>query len=168
MDYITRIISSFVELHGDRVYGDDGAVVCGIGHLGGQTVVIIGQERGREGDEVDRRGGRTSPEGFRKARRAADLAEKFDLPLITLIDTPGPLSSLDAEERGLGNTIAMMMSRMGRLEVPSIAVITGEGGSEGALALGLVNRVLMLENAIYSVISPEEAAGPLIPGPGQG
>ncbi len=158
MSYVSRIVSSFVEIHGDRVYGDDAAVVCGIGQLGGQTVALIGQERG-EDNGVERNGGRTSPEGFRKARRAADLAEKFGLPLITLIDTPGPLTSLEAEERGLGNTIAMMMSRMGRLETPSIAVIIGEGGSEGALALGLANRVLMLENAIYSVISPEEAAG---------
>ena len=159
MDYVSRIMSSFVEIHGDRVHGDDGAVVCGLGYLGSQTVVVIGQERGREGDEVERNGGRTSPEGFRKALRAADLAEKFDLPVITLIDTPGPLLSLEAEERGLGNTIASMMSRMASISVPSIAVITGEGGSEGALAVGLANRVLMLENATYSVISPEEAAG---------
>ena len=159
MDYMSRIISSFVEIHGDRVHGDDGAVVCGLGYLGSQTVVVIGQERGREGEVVERNGGRTSPEGFRKALRAADLAEKFDLPVITLIDTPGPLLSLDAEERGLGHTIAAMMARMASLSVPSIAVITGEGGSEGALALGLTTRVLMLENAIYSVISPEEAAG---------
>ncbi len=159
LDYLTRIMSSFVEIHGDRVHGDDGAVVCGIGYLGSQTVVVVGQERGRQGDPVERNGGRTSPEGFRKALRAADLAEKFDLPIITLIDTPGPLLSLEAEERGLGNTIAAMMARMAGLSAPVVAVITGEGGSEGALALGLANRVLMLENAIYTVISPEEAAG---------
>ncbi len=159
MDYLSRIMSSFVEIHGDRVHGDDGAVVCGIGYLGSQTVVVIGQERGRQGDPVERNGGRTSPEGFRKALRAADLAEKFDLPVITLIDTPGPLLSLEAEERGLGHTIAEMMARMAGLSAPVVAVITGEGGSEGALALGLANRVLMLENAIYTVISPEEAAG---------
>ena len=159
MDYLSRIMSSFVEIHGDRVHGDDGAVVCGIGYLGSQTVVVIGQERGRQGDPVERNGGRTSPEGFRKALRAADLAEKFDLPIITLIDTPGPLLSLEAEERGLGHTIAAMMARMAELSAPVVAVITGEGGSEGALALGLANRVLMLENAIYTVISPEEAAG---------
>ena len=159
MDYLSRIMSSFVEIHGDRVHGDDGAVVCGIGYLGSQTIVAIGQERGRQGDPVERNGGRTSPEGFRKALRAAALAEKFDLPVITLIDTPGPLLSLDAEQRGLGNTIAAMMARLADLSVPVIAVITGEGGSEGALSLGLANRVLMLENAIYTVISPEEAAG---------
>ena len=157
-DYINRIVSSFVELHGDRVYGDDKSIICGFGHLGGQTVAIIGQERGSEDEGSGRHGGRTYPEGFRKAKRIAELAEKFDLPLITLIDTPGPHLSLDAEERGLGNTIATMMAVMGRLTVPSIAVIIGEGGSEGALALALTNRVLMLENAIYSVISPEEAA----------
>ena len=132
---------------------------AGSGTWGSQTVVVIGQERGRRGDPVERNGGRTSPEGFRKALRAADLADKFDLPVITLIDTPGPLLSLEAEERGLGHTIAAMMARMAGLSAPVVAVITGEGGSEGALALGLANRVLMLENAIYTVISPEEAAG---------
>lgn len=159
LDYIRRILLNFVEIHGDRVYGDDGAVVCGFGHLGGQTVVVIGQDRGTGNDDVLRHGGRMSPEGFRKAKRAAELAEKFDLPLITLIDTPGPFPSLDAEERGLGNTIATMMARMGGLSVPSIAIIIGEGGSEGAIALAIANRVLMLEYAIYSVISPETGAG---------
>ena len=159
LDYIGRIVDSFVELHGDRSYGDDGAIVCGLGHLGGQTVMIIGQERGRADDEVERHDGRTSPEGFRKAQRAIDLAAKFDLPLITLIDTPGPFISLDAEERGLGNVLASTMARMGALESPSIAVVIGEGGSEGALALGVGSRVIMMENAIYSTISPEDAAG---------
>ena len=159
LDYIGRIVDSFVELHGDRSYGDDGAVVSGLGHLGGQTVMIIGQERGRAGDEVERHEGRTSPEGFCKAQRAIRLAAKFELPLITLIDTPGPFSSLDAEERGLGNSLATTMAQMGALESPSIAVLIGEGGSEGALALGVANRVLMMENAIYSIMSPEDAAG---------
>ncbi|MCX8213981.1 MAG: acetyl-CoA carboxylase carboxyl transferase subunit beta, partial [SAR202 cluster bacterium] len=159
LDYINRIVDSFVELHGDRSYGDDGAVVCGIGHLGGQTVAIIGQERGRAGDDVARNEGRTSPEGFRKAQRTIKLAAKFSLPLITLIDTPGPFTSLDAEERGLGNALATTMAEMGALETPSVAVIIGEGGSEGALALAVGSRVLMMENAIFSIISPEEAAG---------
>ena len=158
LDYIARTVSSFVELHGDRSYGDDGAVVCGIGHLGGQTVMIIGQERGREGDSSERRGGRMSPEGFRKAQRAIHLASKFDLPLISLIDTPGPYSGLDAEERGLGNAIATTMAAIARLRSPSIAVVVGEGGSEGALALAVTDRVLMMEHAIYSIISPEDAA----------
>ena len=159
LDYIERVAADFVELHGDRSYGDDGAIVSGIGHLGGQTVVIIGQQRDREGDPVDRREGRTSPEGFRKAQRAIRLAAKFNLPLITLIDTPGPFLSLDTEERGLGNAIATTMAHMAGLQVPSIAVVIGEGGSEGALALAVGSRVLMMENAIYSIISPEDAAG---------
>jgi acetyl-CoA carboxylase carboxyl transferase alpha subunit len=159
LDYIGRMVANFVELHGDRSYGDDGAIVCGLGHLGGQTVVIIGHERGRTGDSVERHEGRTSPEGFRKAQRAIRLASKFDMPLITLVDTPGPYSSLDAEERGLGNAIGNTMAAMAGHGVPSIAVVIGEGGSEGALALAVADRVLMMENAIYSIISPEDAAG---------
>ena len=159
LDYIGRMVTNFVELHGDRSYGEDGAIVSGIGHLAGQTVVVVGQERGRAGDPVERRDGRTSPEGFRKAQRAIRLASKFDVPLITFIDTPGPFPSLDAEERGLGNSIATTMALMAGLKAPSIAVVVGEGGSEGALALGVASKVLMMENAIYSIISPEEAAG---------
>ncbi len=159
IDYIGHIVSNFVELHGDRAHGDDPAIVTGLGHLGGQTVVVVGQERGRADEAVDRNDGRTSPEGFRKAQRAIRLASKFQVPLLTLIDTPGPFQSLDAEERGLGNSIAQTMSQMSALEAPSIAVVIGEGGSEGALALGVASRVLMMENAIYSVISPEDAAG---------
>ena len=159
LDYIGRMMTNFVELHGDRSYGDDGAIVCGLGDLGGQTVVVIGQERGRSGDQVQRNDGSTSPEGFRKAQRAIQLAMKFDVPLITLVDTPGAYPSLDAEERGIGNAIASTMAQMASLQAPSIAVVIGEGGSEGALALGVANRVLMMEKAIYSIISPEEAAG---------
>ena len=159
MDYIGRITTDFVELHGDRVYGDDGAIVCGLGHLGGQTVMVIGQERGRSGDPVQRNQGRTSPEGFRKSQRAIGLAARFEIPLVTLIDTPGPYSSIDAEQRGLGNVIGTTMALMGGLEVPTVAAIVGEGGSEGALALAVADRVLMMENAIYTVISPEDAAG---------
>ena len=152
-DYIGRIFSSFVELHGDRSFGDDTAIASGLAHLGGQTVMVVGQERGRGSS------GRTSPEGFRKAQRIFRLASKFDLPLITLIDTPGPDPSLEAEERGLGNTIATAMAQMARLQIPSISVVIGEGGSAGALALGVADRVLMMEHAIYSAISPEDAAG---------
>ena len=159
MDYIARIATDFVELHGDRVYGDDGAVVCGLAHLGAQTVMVVGQERGRSGDSVQRSQGRTSPEGFRKAQRAMGLADRFEIPLVTLIDTPGPNSSIDAEQRGLGNVIGATMALMGGLEVPTVAAIVGEGGSEGALALAVADRVLMMENAIYTVISPEDAAG---------
>ena len=159
VDYIGRISTSFVELHGDRSFGDDSSIVCGLGHLSGQTVMFIGQERGRSGGAVERHDGRTSPEGFRKAQRALRLASKFDIPLITLIDTPGPNLSLEAEERGLGSAIAATMALMAGLQVPSISVVIGEGGSGGALALGVADRVLMMENAIYSAISPEDAAG---------
>ena len=158
IDYIGRLFTNFVELHGDRLYGDDRSVVCGLGHLGGQSVVIVGQERRRGAQSVEGDGGRTLPEGFRKAQRMMRLAARFQLPLITLIDTLGPLPSLESEERGLGNAIATSMALMADLPVPSISVIIGEGGSEGALALGIADRVLMLEKAIYSSISPEGAA----------
>ena len=159
VDYIGRIFTNFVELHGDRSFGDDNAIICGLVHLGGQTVMVIGQERGRGGSDVQRHDGRTSPEGFRKAQRGIRLASKFDIPLITLIDTPGPDPSVEAEERGLGRAIATTMALMAGLETPSISVVIGEGGSAGALALGVADRVLMMENAIYSTISPEDAAG---------
>ncbi len=156
-DYISRIFNNFVEIHGDRAQGDDKSVICGFGHLGGQTVVVIGQERGK----IEQNGATNdgiAPEGFRKAQRALRLANKFDLPLITLIDTSGPDVSLEAEERGLGNSIATTLANMAGIEVPSISAIIGEGGSEAALALGVADRVLMMENAIYSIISPEAAA----------
>ena len=158
-DYIKMMFSSFVELHGDRSYGDDPSIVCGIAQLAGQTVMVIGQERGR--DEISRRitqNGRTRPEGFRKAQRGMRLAAKFNMPIITLIDTPGPDLSQEAEQRGLGNAIASTMALMAGLDVPSVSVVIGEGGSGGALALGVADRTLMLEHATYSAISPEEAA----------
>ena len=158
LDYINRIFANFLELHGDRSYGDDPAVVCGIGHLGGQTVIVVGQERGRGGETEERRDGRPTPEGFRKVQRVLGLATKFELPVITLIDTPGAHTSLDAEERGLGNAIATTMAQIASLEMPSISVVIGEGGSEGALSIGVTDRVLMMENAIYTIISPEDAA----------
>ena len=156
IDYIARIFTSFVELHGDRAHGDDPSMICGFGHLGGQTVVVLGHDRGSDdGPDND---GRMSPEGFRKAQRAIRLADKFDFPLLSLIDTPGPDTTLAAEERGLGNAIATTMAEIAGIEVPSIAVVIGEGGSAAALALGVADRVLMMENAIYSAVSPEEAA----------
>ena len=158
LDYIERLFTDFVELHGDRAFGDDKSIICGLGHLGGQSVMVVGQERGRRHGGEDRNDGRTSPEGFRKAQRAFRLASKFDVPLVTLIDTPGPNLSLDAEERGLGNAIATTMALMAGLEVPTVSVVIGEGGSAGALAFGVADRVLMLENATYSAISPEDAA----------
>jgi len=156
LDYIGRITTSFVEIHGDRCSGDDGAVVCGLGEIGGEAVVIIAQERGHDGDERNR--GRAYPQGFRKAQRAMSLAAKFMLPLVTFIDTPGAYPGLDAEEKGVGSAIAHSLALMSDLPTPIIAVIIGEGGSEGALALGVADRILMLENAIFSVIPPERAA----------
>ncbi len=155
LDYISRMTSSFVELHGDRCYGDDGAVVCGIGDVGGEAVMIIAQERGH-GEERNR--GRAYPEGFRKAQRAMNLAAKFRLPVITLIDPPGAYSGLESEERGVGSAIAHCLALMSDLPVPIIAAIIGEGGSEGALAFGIADSILMLENAIFSVVPPERAA----------
>ncbi len=150
-DYIPQITAAFVEIHGDRSYSDDPAIVCGLAELGGQAVVIIGQQE-------DCNEGRTSPEGFRKARRAMKLAGKFGLPLITLIDTPGAYPGPESEERGVGHAIASTMALLSDVPVPVISVIIGEGGSEGALALGVANRVLIMENAYLSVISPERAA----------
>ena len=151
LDYISRITSSFVELRGDRHYGDDRAIICGVAELSGEAVVIIGQERSHNE-------GRAYPEGFRKAQRAMRMAAVFGMPVITLIDTPGAYPGLDAEERGIGHAIASTLALMSDLPTPIVSVIIGEGGSEGALALGVADRILMMENAIYSVISPEGAA----------
>ncbi|NQT71270.1 MAG: acetyl-CoA carboxylase carboxyl transferase subunit beta [Chloroflexi bacterium] len=151
LDYITEMTQSFVEIHGDRSYRDDPAIVCGLAELGGQAVVIIGQQR-------DRNEGRTTPEGFRKAQRAMKMAAKFGLPLINLIDTPGAYPGAESEERGIGNALASTMSLLSDLPTPVISVIIGQGGSEGALALGIANRVLIMENAFLSVIPPERAA----------
>ena len=159
MDYMARIMDNFVELHGDRVYGDDPSIVCGLGQIGGQTVVVIGQQRDQTLDSTDEgSNARTMPEGFRKAQRALRIAEKFELPVITLVATPGANLSSEAEERGLGHAIASTLALISSLTVPTISTIIGEGGSSGALALGIADRVIMLENAIYSAVSPEEAA----------
>ncbi len=155
LDYISRITTSFIELHGDRCYGDDESVVCGLGDIGGQAVVIIAQERGH-GEQG--KSGRPYPEGFRKAQRVMSLAAKFMLPVITLIDTPGAYPGLEAEERGVGGAIAQCLAQMSDLPTPIIAAIIGEGGSEAALAFGVADRTLMMENAIFSVIPPERAA----------
>jgi acetyl-CoA carboxylase carboxyl transferase subunit beta len=158
MDFISRSLTNFVELHGDRLYGDDPSVVSGLGYLGTQVVVVIGQETGHDVTARERHEGRTYPEGFRKADRVMRLASKFELPLITFVDTPGPYYGRESEERGLGNAIASTMALMSRLSIPTISVVIGEGGSEGALAFGVADRILMLENATYSVTSPENAA----------
>lgn len=156
LDYIQRLSPQFVELHGDRIYGDDSAVVGGIGELDGRGVVFIGTERGH-GDEA-RRNGQALPEGYRKARRLMELAERLRLPVVTLIDTPGAFLGEGAEERGLASALSDCLATMSVINVPTVAAIIGEGGSGGALALGVADRVLMQERAIYSVIAPEGAA----------
>ncbi len=155
-DYLRRIFAEFVELHGDRAYGDDPSIISGLGRIAGQTVALVAQQRLPDNEYT--LGSPTTPEGFRKAQRAMNLAEKFSLPVITLVDTAGPDLSVEAEERGLGNTIATTMAQMSGLSVPTISVVIGQAGSGGALALGVADRVLMLEHAIYTAVSPEEAA----------
>ena len=151
-DYIRSMLGNFVEIHGDRASADDESVICGFGQLGGQTIMAVGQERSRTS------GRGVSPGGFRKAQRAFDMAEKFKLPIVTLIDSTGPDVSLEAEESGLGSAIATSIARLSGIGTPTIAAVIGEGGSEAALAFGVTDRVLMMENAIYSTISPEGAA----------
>ena len=157
--YIEKIFDNFVELHGDRYFGDDSAVIGGVGELGGNAVVIVALEKGiTPEDKTKRRDGMAGPEGYRKAVRMMKLAEKFSLPLITFVDTPGAFPGFDSEMRGIARSLAESLFTMSTLSVPVISIVTGEGGSGGALALALANRVLMQENAIYSVISPEGAS----------
>jgi len=159
LDYIARLIKDFQEIYGDRRFADDPAVVAGFGYFEGRPVVVIGQQKGRTTKQkLHRNFGMPKPEGYRKALRLMKLAEKFGRPVITLLDTPGAYPGVDAEERGQAEAIALNLREMARLEVPVVAVVIGEGGSGGALALGVGNKVLMLENAIYSVISPESCA----------
>jgi acetyl-CoA carboxylase carboxyl transferase subunit alpha len=159
LDYITRISSNFQELHGDRRFADDEAIVTGLGKIGNFHLAIIGQQKGRSTKEnLKRNFGMPHPEGYRKALRVMELAAKFGRPILTLIDTPGAHPGVGAEERGQAEAIAHNLFVMSSLPVPIIAVVIGEGGSGGALALGVADRVLMLENAIYSVISPEGCA----------
>lgn len=159
LDYIQGIFTDFQELHGDRVLGDDPALVAGLAKLDETTVVVLAQQKGRDTKEnIYRNFGMMHPSGYRKAMRMFDLADKFRLPVITLIDTPGAYPGIAAEEQGQAWVIAASIQRMVRLRVPAISVVIGEGGSGGALAIGVSNRVLILENAIYSVISPESCA----------
>ncbi len=159
MDYISRIFTDFVELHGDRLFSDDKAIVSGLGRLNGNRVAIVAQQKGRETKEKIRRNfGSAHPEGYRKALRIMHLAEKFNLPIITFIDTPGAYPGIGAEERGQASAIAVNLYEMAKLRVPIIAIVIGEGGSGGALALGVADKVYMLEFAVYSVISPEGCA----------
>jgi acetyl-CoA carboxylase carboxyl transferase subunit alpha len=158
-DYISRLFPEFFELHGDRAFGDDGAIVGGIATFCGIPVMVIGHQKGRGTKENMRRNfGMPRPEGYRKARRLMELAERFGRPILTFIDTPGAYPGIDAEERGQAEAIAKNLEVMARLRVPIIATVIGEGGSGGALALGVADRILMLEYAIYSVISPEGCA----------
>ena len=156
--YIGKIITNFVEVHGDRYYGDDPTIITGVGYLGGQTVAIVGQEKHKTSPNETLKNAKTTPEGFRKVQRMVELASKFSLPLITLVDSSGPKLGIDSEERGLANTIATTISKMVNLESPSVSVIIGEGGSEAALPLIVTNKTLMLQNSILSVVSPEGAA----------
>jgi acetyl-CoA carboxylase carboxyl transferase subunit alpha len=159
LDYIRLAFTDFIELHGDRLFGEDAAIVGGWARLEGETVMVIGHQRGRDTKEnLKRNFGMPHPEGYRKALRLMKLAEKFHVPVLTLIDTPGAWAGLGAEERGQSEAIARNLFEMSRLEVPIIATIIGEGGSGGALALGVADRVLMFENAVYSVITVEGCA----------
>jgi len=159
LDYVQRILTDFQEIHGDRLFGDDPAIVCGMGRLDGQPVLLVGEQKGRDTKQkLYRNFGMPKPEGYRKALRAMQLAAKFGRPIITFLDTPGAYPGIDAEERGQAEAIARNLREMARLPVPLIAVCIGEGGSGGALALGVTNLVFMLENAVYSVITPESCA----------
>lgn len=158
-DYIERLFSEFEELHGDRAFGDDKAIIGGFAYFDGRPVMVIGQQKGRDTkSKLYRNFGMPKPEGYRKAMRLMKLAEKFNRPIVTLIDTAGAYPGIDAEERGQAEAIALNLREMSGLGCPVIAVVIGEGGSGGALAIGVANRVYMLENAWYSVISPESCA----------
>ncbi|MEQ1739354.1 MAG: acetyl-CoA carboxylase carboxyl transferase subunit alpha [Methyloglobulus sp.] len=159
LDYIEHIFTDFHELHGDRTYADDPAIVCGMARLGGQPVMVIGHQKGRDTKQkIYRNFGMPRPEGYRKALRLMLMAERFNLPLICLIDTPGAYPGIGAEERGQSEAIARNLFEMARLKTPVICVVTGEGGSGGALAIGVGDRLIMLEYSTYSVISPEGCA----------
>jgi acetyl-CoA carboxylase carboxyl transferase subunit alpha len=159
LDYIKILIPGFQEIHGDRAFGDDAAIVTGFGVFEGRQVAVVAEQKGRDTKQkVFRNFGMPKPEGYRKALRVMQLAAKFGRPIITMLDTPGAYPGIDAEERGQAEAIARNLREMTRLATPVLAVCIGEGGSGGALALGVANTVLMLENAVYSVISPESCA----------
>lgn len=159
LDYVSRLVTDWVELHGDRRYADDASVVGGLGRYHGRSVVIVGHQKGRNAKEnVLRNFGMPNPEGYRKAIRLYELADRFGLPVLTFIDTPGAFPGLEAEERGQSEAIGASLEVMARLGVPVVTTVIGEGGSGGALALGVANRVLVLEFSYYSVITPEGCA----------
>ncbi|NFN87558.1 acetyl-CoA carboxylase carboxyltransferase subunit alpha [Clostridium sporogenes] len=156
LDYINIIFDDFIELHGDRSFSDDQSIVCGIGLLNNKSVTIIAQQKGKNTkDNIKRNFGMPKPEGYRKALRIMKQAEKFKRPIICFIDTPGAFCGIDAEERGQGEAIARNLLEMSRLKTITLSIVIGEGGSGGALALGVADRVMMLENSIYSILSPE-------------
>jgi acetyl-CoA carboxylase carboxyl transferase subunit alpha len=159
LDYVDYLLTDFQELHGDRMYADDHAIVAGIGNLDGRAIVLIGHQKGRDTKErVQRNYGMARPEGYRKAQRLMRLAERFSLPLVTLIDTAGAYPGIGAEERGQSEAIARCLYMAAGLKTPIVSVVTGEGGSGGALAIGVADRLLMLQYSVYSVISPEGCA----------
>src|SRR5215212_6385723 len=159
LDYIQRLCVDFVELHGDRMFGDDASIIGGLAGFEGQTVMVIGHQKGSSTKEnITRNFGMAQPEGYRKAQRLMEHAARFGFPILTCIDTPGANPGVQAEERGIGQAIAANLMTMLTIEVPIITTVIGEGGSGGALAIGLGDRVLMLENSIYSVASPEASA----------
>ena len=156
LDYINSLFEDFIELHGDRNFGDDKSIVGGIATLEGKPVTVIGEQKGKNVKEnMERNFGMPEPEGYRKALRLMKQAEKFKRPIITFIDTPGAYPGMGAEERGQGEAIARNLMEMARIKVPIICIVTGEGSSGGALAIGVGDKVVMLENAVYSILSPE-------------
>ena len=168
LDIFASIFSDFVEVHGDRRYADDPSIVCGFARLGDYQVAVMGQQKGRDINQRRHRNfAMTKPEGYRKALRVMKLAEKFGRPIVTIIDTPGAYPGIDAEERGQAEAIAFNLREMAGLKVPVVAIVLGEGGSGGALAIGIADRVIMMENAVYSVISPEGCASILWKDAGQ-
>jgi acetyl-CoA carboxylase carboxyl transferase subunit alpha len=159
LDYVARLLDDWFELHGDRSRADDGAMIAGLGKLDGRTVALVGQQKGRDTHErAARQFGMPNPEGYRKAIRVMELADKHRFPVISLVDTPGAYPGVSAEQHGQGGAIAASQAAMSRLTVPTVACVIGEGGSGGAIAIALADRVLMMEHAIYSVISPEGCA----------
>lgn len=168
LDLFEKVFDDFIEIHGDRRYADDAAMVCGFARLGNYEVTVIGQQKGRDTNQRRLRNfGMPKPEGYRKALRVMKLSEKFKRPIITFIDTPGAYPGIDAEERGQAEAIAFNLREMAGLKVPVIVIVLGEGGSGGALAIGIGDKVFMLENSVYSVISPEGCAAILWKDSGQ-
>ncbi len=167
LDYIKLLISDFVELRGDRLYGDDRAIVGGVGRLGDETVMVLGHQKTRDAKEILYRLGMPRPEGYRKALRLMKQAEQFGMPVVSFIDTPGADPGIPSEERGQAQAIATNLLEMSRLRTPMVSVVIGEGGSGGALAIGVTDRIIMMENSVYSVVSPEGCAAILWKDAGQ-